>query len=942
PFWLKSRLGTTAVVILSGRFARVMTEAALPPLRMVSPGLYRVSILLMSMFGALAEYEVAGGGSVAVNSGGTSFNSLATLDEDRQMLCYADDANGGTGSCRILLLSSGTIDFVGESHIVTDGPALHISVVTIPSSGLPLVCYVDVAGSSRTTCKVMSTSWPDSISVSVPYVLNSSAYMVADVTPFAVSTITDSDVALICRADEVGRGICAALRVEPDGGIAPASSFMDEWVFDSDHNCSDISLQAFPSSLDVFLLCWRADGDGTCTLLYLDDSTPSFTDIGIRPSVGVYASTASSPAAANYEGRVVVGITRNEGVVCYTDGVSTGGFQCTLLRYNTPEVGGDIVDPLVTDFVVVNTVVVNANPTSWIAGTLWVGDNESAAALVCYAIEEGVTCNILRTTWDGSSHVLIADSANLVNEDPVSSIALGSSGQVGDSVIICYYGEVSGQGECTDLGIVFGTIAETSTTTSLRSTTITLSTQSPAPLTSTSLTISAHTSTTILPMGTTTESATITGESTEFVTLADTAKAEDMAVMQFVSSNQSTLTVTIEGIEVTVVTADQDNVVDDCLFLPYVSNVTGVDIRLPTSLFDALGVESVLAVVAEVPPSAVPAGAGGSEVEGVISITLKSKVDGSTLSVTGLANPILIDLPNVSSGLVCGYFDEDAMEWTSEGVATTPLGTDGTLRCAVTHLTLFGAILKGFLSELECSQVTLLSAESYGELWTLDWSDSVGSVMLHAVLFMYLAMLLTAHACDVRDARAGCWGTADFVVPERVAGQVIDDEPMTPVVRDHAISAMSSGTSIGTDSANVTLTLRQQYTTRVRTTGTKRTHSSGRGTDVVTQSRAVVDAVNEGSRESCGATLQSVLLEVCTSLAQSAEGVQTAMEMSVPFTWGCLSGRVGLADVGEVLAAWSAKQLACASLLMHTEDLDFLLGPEVERELEAPPARRSR
>jgi len=81
--------------------------------------------------------------------------------------------------------------------------------------------------------------------------------------------------------------------------------------------------------------------------------------------------------------------------------------------------------------------------------------------------------------------------------------------------------------------------------------------------------------------------------------------------------------------------------------------------------------------------------------------------------------------------------------------------------------------------------------------------------MLYAVMFMYLAMLQTAHACDVRDARAGCWRTEEFVVPERVAGEVVDDDPMTPVVSDHAILAMSSGTLIGTDSAKVTPTSRQ-------------------------------------------------------------------------------------------------------------------------------------
>ncbi|CAK0895942.1 unnamed protein product [Prorocentrum cordatum] len=67
-------------------------------------------------------------------------------------------------------------------------------------------------------------------------------------------------------------------------------------------------------------------------------------------------------------------------------------------------------------------------------------------------------------------------------------------------------------------------------------------------------------------MGTSMESATTTGESTEVLTLADTATAEDMAAMQFVSSDQSALTVTIDGIEVTAVTADQDSVAEDSMF----------------------------------------------------------------------------------------------------------------------------------------------------------------------------------------------------------------------------------------------------------------------------------------------------------------------------------------------------------------------------------------
>jgi len=138
----------------------------------------------------------------------------------------------------------------------------------------------------------------------------------------------------------------------------------------------------------------------------------------------------------------VVGLTLTDGVVCYISGVSTGALQRTLFRWSSPS---GFVDPLLSDFVEANTVAVNENPTSWIAGTTLAVDLEPAA-LVCYAIEKGVTCNVLRTVWGGPDYNLTVDSTNLVSEEPTASIALGSSGQAGDSVIMCCYGEVSGKG----------------------------------------------------------------------------------------------------------------------------------------------------------------------------------------------------------------------------------------------------------------------------------------------------------------------------------------------------------------------------------------------------------------------------------------------------------------------------------------------------------------
>jgi hypothetical protein len=441
----------------------------------------------------------------------------------------------------------------------------------------------------------------------------------------------------------------------------------------------------------------------------------------------------------------------------------------------------------------------------------------------------------------------------------------------------------------------------------------------------------------------TTASATTTDEYTEPVayTAEYIANATDMAALQLIASNLSSITTTIGGLEVTVVKASVDDAVDGFLSLPDVSAATAVDISLPTSLFDALGVESALVVAANIPALAVPTGAAGTQVEGTISISVKSDTNASSLSVTGLADPILIDLPNVSGGLVCGYFDEDTLEWTSEGITTAP-GADGTLRCATTHLTVFGAILKGFLSALECSQASLLSTESYEELWAGDWSDSLGSVPLFGVIFIYFAMLLTAHAYDVRDERAGLWGTREFLVPEFVAPEVLDGGPMTPVVSDHAVPAAPSEVS----PADAATELERKGSRK----GTNGTVSAAEGSRAGTNgsvgaavaktvsrvSDGANEAVSEGAKESCEEMLQNMIVEVFSAVTSCVGGAKQAVEAFVVFAWEFLRGDVKLSDVRKMVAARNARRQVSASLLMHSDDLDFLLSDEVWKELEVP------
>jgi len=479
------------------------------------------------------------------------------------------------------------------------------------------------------------------------------------------------------------------------------------------------------------------------------------------------------------------------------------------------------------------------------------------------------------------------------------------------------------------------TTSATSSTSSTTSATTTTTTT-----TQTSATAQATTSTaTATATEAATSTATSTGNSLDQVayTPEDVAKAEDTAVLQAIASNQSSITVVVGGLEVTVTKASVSDAVDGFLSLPGVSAATGVDVSLPTSLFAALGVESALVVAAGIPASAVPAGSAGTAVEGAISISLKSDTDGSTLSVAGLADPVLIDLPNISDGLACGYFDEDAMEWTSEGI-TTVVGAGGTLRCATTHLTIFGAILKGFLTSLECSQASLLSAEAYEELWAGDWSESLGSALLYTGVFLYVAMLLTAHAFDVRDERAGHWGTKEFLIPEFVEDELLDCEPMTPVVSDNNMVPASppeaspsaeqeqkrSGVSRKLTNGSARAVVVAKGGARKVTKGARKVREGGR------------EASAEGAKESCEGMLQGAIVEIFSAVTNCAGGVTSAVEALVAFAWEFLRGNVTLADVRKMLAARNARHQVCASLLMHSDDLDFLLSPEVERELEVP------
>ena len=64
-----------------------------------------------------------------------------------------------------------------------------------------------------------------------------------------------------------------------------------------------------------------------------------------------------------------------------------------------------------------------------------------------------------------------------------------------------------------------------------------------------------------------------------------------------------------------------------------------------------------------------------------------------------LPEPVVIQLPNAESAETCGWWDDEASEWSSEG-CTWVAGA-----CECTHLTVFAALLLFF----ECSTLSITS-----------------------------------------------------------------------------------------------------------------------------------------------------------------------------------------------------------------------------------------
>lgn len=221
---------------------------------------------------------------------------------------------------------------------------------------------------------------------------------------------------------------------------------------------------------------------------------------------------------------------------------------------------------------------------------------------------------------------------------------------------------------------------------------------------------------------------------------------------------------------------------------------------MPASFFADVGVQDAVMVVTVFDPSEAAAmqrssssGTGTSaspplEVKAAMNINVAS-LAGDRISVNGLQEPISIAMPvNASDGMECAYWDEQQLVWSTEGMLPAGSSADGLLVCKTTHLSLFGAIIRGFISSFECSQVGLLNAEAISRIFEGDWWLSTGAIMLWILVAVELGGIALGFSLDIGRRRQGKCHDEFFLMPASDSGE---EDP--PEVEDNSKNEKGEG-----------------------------------------------------------------------------------------------------------------------------------------------------
>lgn len=176
--------------------------------------------------------------------------------------------------------------------------------------------------------------------------------------------------------------------------------------------------------------------------------------------------------------------------------------------------------------------------------------------------------------------------------------------------------------------------------------------------------------------------------------------------------------------------------------------------------------DSKLAMLGAVPKDLRGFGSGGVQLEAVAVLDTFT-FGNENLEIADLETPIEFTLPvDYRPGLVCGFWDESARAWSTQGLALAAGNAAGEfVRCATRHLTLFGAFFMGLQEAIICSQFSLLNADALAELAKSDWLAAPGALLFWSLLLALLGICLLALLLDKWRGAAFCWRSEFFLVP---------------------------------------------------------------------------------------------------------------------------------------------------------------------------------
>jgi len=139
-----------------------------------------------------------------------------------------------------------------------------------------------------------------------------------------------------------------------------------------------------------------------------------------------------------------------------------------------------------------------------------------------------------------------------------------------------------------------------------------------------------------------------------------------------------------------------------------------------------------------------------------ISIRLVDE-DGREISIENLEEPIEVSLSveNKTEDMVCGWFDEETLEWRTDLIELVDASGDNFI-CASTHLTVFGAVIKGVVSTFRCSNAELLTPKGLKGLLEDEWWYQPGAALLWALVAFELGLMFyIGHRSEIQRRLRG-------------------------------------------------------------------------------------------------------------------------------------------------------------------------------------------